>query len=698
MEKTIQKRDDHLGELSAERSPRSDAQASPMRLMEKSPSSTSIDRRYLNRTSVRRSLDVEETGQRNSSSKDARDYSANEERVSRDFLLDKPPVDEFSQADGDTVSVSSSINRTSHFSSNPASLLPPPPPLRAVVDSTSVMGSLEEDSRGNKSSNRHRRSGDPNLGRGQGNAWKGVPNWHSPVTNGFIPFQHGPPPGTFHAVMQQFPAPPLFGVRHSMELNHTGVPYHISDTDRFSSHGQPFGWRNPVDDSCPSHLHGWDGSNSVFGDESHMYGRQDWDQNRHMMSGRGWETSTDMWKGQNGGANMDLPAALQKEEYPMRAPADEVWTEQSSQRYRSELNRPGLRAESIEIKRSSGIPPANYTSEAPAKTIHEKTPELPKMSSDDSTHFCHAYLSKLDISADLTHPELYNQCMTMLDIERDTTDDDVTDHVHLEESAEAVEISNTTLTASLFTTMGDSIFQRAMALYKKQSADVRAILPVSPYAGSEPEKVLTSDGEKLELIPTTNQDKEEEPHSISNQEKTEEPVPISDQEKAEDPISTSDQETMEEPIPSPGEEKPEELVVTPFLEKAEGSPGDPVLTSDQKPEEPLPTPNQEKVELVTSSREKSEDAVDDRYSSLENALQAATDSPSNNESINGAGDSMGNHSSNSAENQKAFGDIMCVPLLISDGSSEACGALKPESIESGLVNLSRIHHSPESTH
>ncbi|KAF8412118.1 hypothetical protein HHK36_000074 [Tetracentron sinense] len=679
-EKTIKKRGNFLNELSAKRSPRLDAQASPVHL-DKSPSSTGIDHRYLNRTSLRRSLDVEETGRRNSSSKDARDCFANEDRLSRDFLLERTPVDEFSQADGDTVSVSSSFDRTSHLPSNSSSLLPPPP-FRAVVESPSVMGSSEEENRGNRSSNRHKRSGDLSVGRGQGNTWKGVPNWSSPVTNGFIPFQQGPPHGGFHALLQQFPVPPLFGGRPSMELNHTGVPYHIPDTDRFSSHGRPFGWRNPVDDSCPPHLHAWDGNSGVFGNESHIYGRPDWNQNRHLMSGRGWETSADMWKGQNGGANMELPTALQKEDYPLCTPADEVWPEQSSQRYRNERNRPGLRAESIEIKRSSGTLAAKHTSEAP-KIIHEKTPEPLKISSDDSACFRHVYLSKLDISADLTHPELYNQCMNLLDLEQDITDD-VTDHVHPEEGAEAVvEIFNASI-ASLLPTIGNSAFQIAMALYKKQSENLIATLPVSPFTGSEPEKVPTSDGKKLELVPTADKEKVEEPSSISNQEKAEEPVLLSDWKKAEEPIPTCDQEKLEEPIPTcdqekaegepdstPCEEKVEEPVQTPY-QKAEGSPKDPVPAFDQKPEEPLPTSHQEKAELVTTLNwEKSEDAVEDCSSFLENSSRAATDTPSNN-------------------------DIMCVPLINSDSSSEAYEALMPESIESGLVNLCRIH--PESTH
>ncbi|KAK9274626.1 hypothetical protein L1049_021877 [Liquidambar formosana] len=161
------------------------------------------------------------------------------------------------------------------------------------------------------------------MGRPQGNAWKGVPNWPSPVANGFIPFHNGPPPVGFHPVMQQFSAPPMFGVRPSMELNHPGVPYHISDADRFSGHVRPFGWRNPVDDSCPPPLHGWDANNGVGGDGSHMYGRLDWDHNRTLTSGGGWETSGDIWKGKNAGSTMELPSAYQKEDKTIRT-VDEV--------------------------------------------------------------------------------------------------------------------------------------------------------------------------------------------------------------------------------------------------------------------------------------------------------------------------------------------------------------------------------------
>lgn len=43
-------------------------------------------------------------------------------------------------------------------------------------------------------------------------------------------------------------------------------------------------------------------------------------------------------------------------------------------------------------------------------------------------------------------------------------------------------------------------------------------------------------------------------------------------------------------------------------------------------------------------------------------------------------------------------DTKCGPLINSDVSSEASETMMPESMVAGSVNLSRIHHSPESTH
>ncbi|XP_042504872.1 zinc finger CCCH domain-containing protein 13-like [Macadamia integrifolia] len=688
--RSLDKKDDnHLGESFSERSPRSDYQVSPMLLMEKSPSSSNIDRRYSNRMGARRSLDVEDTGRRSTGSRDARDYSTNEERGSRELPLEKPTVDEYSQIEGDTVSVTSSFNRSSHLSSTSPSIRPPPPPIRAGVDSPAVLGSSEEDSRG-KSINRFKRSGEPSVSRGQGNAWKGVTTWSSPVANGYISFPHGPPPGGFHPVMQQFPASPIFGVR-PLELNHAGLPYHIPDADRFSGHGRPFGWRNPADDSFPPHMHGWDAGNGVFGDDPHMYGRPDWDQNRHLMNG-----GADMWKGQNGSMNAELSSASQKEVHHPHAPAEEIWAGQPGQRSRNERNRPGPRAESIEIKRTSSTPPPKDISEAPLKTMDEKTPKPCKISSDEGTHFCHVYLAKLDISADLTLSDLYDQCMGLLDVEGKTTDsEDATKHVHPDlEVGAGVKISKASTCVSLFPAVNDSVFQRAMALYKKENEEMRAKVNASS-PKSEPPKVMTSVREGVEEhFLLSNKEAVEGPIPVSNQEEPEGPFPTSKEGEEKDLFPACEQGKVEKPIRTSSEEKLDEMEDS-VSDPGNGKREEPVPTHGEgKSDEKFPKSDQDKVEIVASiHQEESEEAAGDHSSSLENASQ-----------VTGKDDDMHDASSlkvdpcaNSAEETWAFGDIMCGPVGFSD-SSEACEALMPESIECGLVNLSRIHHSPESTH
>lgn len=401
------------------RSPKSVHQLSPIQSTEKSLSSTSGDRRCMGKTGMRRSLEVEEMGWR--SNECARDYSTNSGR-DWEFPVDKNQVDDLCQADLDGEAAL--VGSTSRFASRSPSI--PPPPLRHGIDSPSVLGFSEDDSRivaERKSNNRFRRSGDPMMGRGQGNAWKGLPNFPSPVTNGFIPFQHGPPSGGFHAVMQPFPATPLFGVRPTLELSHPGVSFPMHDAERFSSHARPFGWRTPADDSCPPHMHGWDGSNGFFGDESHIYGRPDWDQNRHVMNSRGWEMNADMWKGQNVNTIAEVRASKNELDYSAHVSSDEHRSGHASQQSRSDRNQPEcFPPGKTEVKRSD-VTPVKITAEEPQVTVHEKTPEGSKISSA-SSGLCCPYLSLLDISVDLTSPELYKQCASLLKMEGGPSNED----------------------------------------------------------------------------------------------------------------------------------------------------------------------------------------------------------------------------------------------------------------------------------
>lgn len=410
LEKPIKMEDSQMGELSNERS--SNSKASPLRLVDRSPSSSSIDRRYMNRTGARRSLDIEETGRRNSASIDNREFTANEDRLSRDLPLEKPLVDESSPAD------SSFYSRTSQPNS---SLVPPHSAFRGGVDSPSFMGSLEDDGRAN-SSTRYRRSSDPNVGRGHSNAWRGVPNWASPVPNGFIPFQHGPPHGGFQAMMPQFPAP-LFGVRPSMEINHTGIPFHISDADRFSGHLRPLGWQNMMDGSGPSHLHGWEGNNGAFRDEHSMFGGAEWDQNKHPMSGRGWESSADVWKGQNGDVKREMPSPPNKDDYQRQASGDDALSGQGGQLFSHEDNHDHGVNSKLAVVMSTVSSPSE---DSVAKDIQEKTVDPARSSSNDVSRLSRHYISKLDISVELAHRELYDHCVSILDIEQSATVDEDT--------------------------------------------------------------------------------------------------------------------------------------------------------------------------------------------------------------------------------------------------------------------------------
>ncbi|GAV66206.1 hypothetical protein CFOL_v3_09716 [Cephalotus follicularis] len=669
-EKPVKMDDGHLGELSVERS--SNSKASPMGLVERSPSLTSFERKYMNRTGVRRCLDAEETGWRSSAPGVSREMSSTDDRLSRDLLLEKPLVDESSQID------SSFYSRTNH--SNSSSLIPPPPAFRAGVSSPSFMGSVEEDNRVNINS-RYKRSGDPNVGRGQGTAWRGAPSWSAPVPNGFIPFQHGPPHGGFQAMMPQFPSPSLFGVRPSMEINHSGIPYHIPDADRFSSHLRPQGWQG----SGPSHLHGWDGNNGVFRDEPHMYVAPDWDQNRHTMNGRGWETSVDMWKGQNGDVKMELPSKTQKEDHSsVHAPVDDTSSGQTGLRSQYEHDHP---TNSVEIKSSATSPMKESTKSLP-KATKEKSPDPSKVSNNDNfANHCRAYLSKLDISSELAGSELFSKCMSLLDVDQiATVDEDINMLVNLKDGARAVPKDLIMLLSpSLFPATNDSVFQRAMDHYKKQRVELSSFpmfncRALDIISSSNQEKVLVCDMENAEELV-----------SIGEAQMLNAPMPLLDQKKAEAVSTVTINENLGEPVLTISQEV-QDCVNTTSL-KLEVQDQD---SSHENLADPLPMI---RGELMTFGQAISEDADGNCLPSLEFASHGATITAGD-----GGDDEVemsntkGNESVCCADERQAFGDAFSGPLILSDGSTKASGPLIPGSNESESVIISRIHHSSESTH
>lgn len=401
VEKLSQRDDGYFGDLSAERRLKSDVRSSPLQLVDKSPPSSN-DRRQFGRLDVRRSIDIEESTQRSGGSRDWKEYTGKEARGTRE-AMDILPGEEFLQGDADTSSVSSPFTRTGHFSSG-SKLLPPPPVFRTGVDSPLGPGPGDDDGRG-KSSIRHRRVGDPNMGRIQGSPWRGVPSWPSPVANGFLPFPHAPPPVGFHSVMQPFPAPPMFGVRPSMDLNHPGA-YHMSEAERYSGPGRPMAWRSQVDESCHP-LHAWDANNAVFGDDSHMYGRSDWDHSRNLPGSRGWDSSADFWKGPNRTGSMEVPTS-EKENNSVRS-GDEAPGSQSTPAAANELNQVDQQVDSTDVTQALKNSEKNVTED-----ILEDITDVAKISREDEPHLCHVYLSKLDISVDLSEPDLLNKCKDLI--------------------------------------------------------------------------------------------------------------------------------------------------------------------------------------------------------------------------------------------------------------------------------------------
>ncbi|KAM0059870.1 hypothetical protein Hdeb2414_s0005g00186111 [Helianthus debilis subsp. tardiflorus] len=416
-DKKVTSKDDSYtgGDLPGEKRMRPESRSSPQ--VDKSPSSSN-ERRSLIKSNARKNLDLEESGpgSRSGGAKDG--YK--DGKGSRELVYEAHINNELSQVDNDNLSVSSPYSRNSHFS---------------------------EDER-SKSNNRHRRMGDPNMNRGQsqyqgqgqgqsqGN-WKNVPNWPPPMaTGGYIPFQHVPPP-MFHPLMQQFP-PPIFG-RPPMKLN-PGLPFHVPD------HGRPLGWRNQVDESVPPPLH-------VFGDESHLYGRVDWDR-RSQLNNQEWD--------QNAGSSMEGQLGQQKDEYSGQRPNDEYGpTDQPDESGQNQLH---IQPEILNLDKNGHEAHKPGGSPKIAEVVKE----------DNSSIITQAYLSRVDVSKDLTQPELYDQCTSMMHLDQEDFSQPVDFDckiLYFEESVEA----NVTDSASLFSAVNDSIFQKAMFLYKKQKEEFHPV-------------------------------------------------------------------------------------------------------------------------------------------------------------------------------------------------------------------------------
>ncbi|CAI9775786.1 unnamed protein product [Fraxinus pennsylvanica] len=644
MDKLDIKEDSQLGELSAERRLKSDIRSSPLQLVDKS-SASSTDWRFFARSDVRQSLDVEESAKRSGALLDAKGYSGKEGRGRRELVMDILPGDELSQADADNLSVSSPFTRNSHLS-NSFKSMQPAPLFRTGLESPLLLGSAEDNGR-SQSNSHNRRIGNTNMGRVQGNALRGVPNWPSPLVNGFMPFPHGPP---FHSVMQQFHGPPIFGSRSSMELNHPS-PYHMPDADRFSGPGRPLGWHNPVDDSCPPPLYGWDSSSAVYGEDSQIYGRPDWDHSRNLPCSRGWETRGDLWNGPYKSASIDMPSSDKENGFSQIA--DEPLVDQTIQQAKSELTGPDKHAESTDISQSRDGLGRNS---AEASYINQEEPsDIAKMSRNDNSYLCHVYFSKLDISADLTESKLFNKCTGFLDIDQSIISD-----VHdselffMEEAVEATAASPSKINNfSLFSATSDSIFQKALSLYKRQKEDFGGSANMESILKSNEE--LNAEDNNTERSPSGGMQEVGNALPNSNGE-----VEISNSLQVEENTKNSHLKLN--------------LPVASVVDKSE-----PVSASNHVTNE---------VDLVLNQ------VPQERI--LENPLSSECVEKFDGSLSAGVGEVHMEFASNNEE-QSVF-DTNCGPVRNSDVSFESHEAMMPELIESAPVNLSRIHHSPESTH
>lgn len=330
----------------------------------------------------------------------------------RRLSLENQSTDNHSQADfnnSERVSVPPSpFKRTTNFPGGSPGHPLSQTPMRHGRDSPSI---YEDENRmksvDRRSSSRFKRINDPNVERGQGVTWKNSPTWPAHVPNGFIQFQPGPPAPGFHSGIQHFPPSSLFGARPYMDINQTGIPYHMNEgADRFAGHGHPFGWHHPADDSCHPQMQGWDGSNSFYGDKSQLYVRPDWDHNGHLVGGRGWPSlNAEMWRGQS--PSMTAEFSVNQEV------ADESRGAYSSLQPKSEVNHLQHVSDDAILSKQYKDPPDDK-SVAAAASIKTKLGKTSYKRLDNSCHSLIAYLSRVEISSDLMHPELYKDVRNIL--------------------------------------------------------------------------------------------------------------------------------------------------------------------------------------------------------------------------------------------------------------------------------------------
>ncbi|KAM5572157.1 hypothetical protein ABKV19_012291 [Rosa sericea] len=606
----IDKDDSSFGDLSVERdliSDESKPSTSPLDLPDNSKLTRSTGENYDSKT-FGKSSGVKDTGS-----------SCAEGKGSWQLPSKKLPTGGKFQEDSDVFSSSSSINA-------------------GQVPSNSY-------SNFHRPHNHYKRANRPNAGPVHGNARKGVPNRPSPLVSNFTHFQHGPVAVGFHPLMHQFPAFPMYSARPVMDINHPAFSHHVPDAGRYFSHGHQYGWQNPVDNSSYPPLPGRDANNVATRSEAPAYGTFDWNHITESIGCQQLETSADMLKGSTGGVHPELPSVSQEENPAVYAKEDENCLEVSRlQENQSDTHLD--KGQKIEI----GLDSDDLAKEPckPSKSIAEKLPKLSKIPKDDDGHLWLVYLSRLDISAELTHPELYNKCLTLKDVEQnESIDEDSLELLCLEEVEKTqVELPKLASSASLFVAIDDSVFQRAMSFYKKQREETRAI--------THP---LLIDGQQTSFYSAQKLDV----------------VPICDRENDVVPLISFNELKQGQFFPA---------CSAPHNKVDESAP---VLSLEKSCE---PSSRQVDTSMILDV-ETVNGCIKDRSPTLHNASQSAASWPGY---LSGVCDF---HSAGSTEEKKSL-DSRSDHITVSKVSGEAFENVMSRSIEP--VSLSRIHDALESTH
>ncbi|KAD4384770.1 hypothetical protein E3N88_24938 [Mikania micrantha] len=162
-------------------------------------------------------------------------------------------------------------------------------------------------------------------------------------------------------------------------------------------------------------------------------GYGNWGHGRTELNDQSWDSNV---------AGVDLQAAAQQNGDSVHGHTDEIWSRQTDPHVENE-----------ESNLDFNIPQVMKVTESSHVSMVEK---------DDDTLICRAYLSKIDVSKDLTRPELYDMCTSML------SDFDQASSVPYECDCRILFLKEGLEDDTIFAVVDDSVYKKAMSLYTKQ--------------------------------------------------------------------------------------------------------------------------------------------------------------------------------------------------------------------------------------